>query len=91
MREKLAELAHNQWSGWMEYLFSKGKFNADGTWTMPEWAVTRWYIQKGTPYSRLSEKEKESDREEADKFLAVLKEKSCECGYCTDCTVRETK
>ena len=38
-REILAELAHAQWSGWMEYLFSKGVLNEDGTWTMPAWAV----------------------------------------------------
>ena len=72
MRESLAELAHEQWSGWMEYLFSKGTFNEDGTWTMPEWAVNRWVIQMGMPYNRLSEEEKESDRKEADKFLGVI-------------------
>ena len=72
MRETLAELAHEQWSGWMEYLFSKGTFNEDGTWTMPEWAVNRWVIQMGMPYNRLSEEEKESDRKEADKFLGVI-------------------
>ena len=72
MREKLAELAHEQWSDWMEYLFSQGTFNSDGTWTMPEWAVNRWAIQLGMPYNRLSEEEKESERKQADKFLAVI-------------------
>jgi len=72
LREELAELAHNQWSDWMEYLFSKGTFNDDGTWTMPEWAVSRWAIQVGMPYDKLSKEEKDSDRKEADKFLAVL-------------------
>ena len=71
-REILAELAHAQWSGWMEYLFSKGVVNADGTWTMPSWAVERWQRQMKTPYNELSFDEKESDRKEADKFLAVL-------------------
>ena len=70
MREKLAELVHNsQWSGWMRYLFSKGTFNDDGTWTMPAWAVERWRRQMETPYFELSESEKDSDRSEADKFL----------------------
>ena len=73
MREKLAELAHEQWCGWMQYLFEKGTFNSDGTWTMPEWAVSRWVIQMGMPYNRLSKEEKESDRKEADKFLAVFR------------------
>lgn len=75
LREKLAKLAHDQWSGWMKYLFSKGVFNSDGTWTMPLWAVERWQRQMKTPYSELSETEKESDRAEADKFLRVISSK----------------
>lgn len=72
LRERLAELAHSQWSGWMKYLFSKGEFNEDGTWTMPAWAVKRWTTQMNTPYAQLSDDEKESDRKEADKFLDVF-------------------
>ena len=71
-REALAELAHLQWCGWMEYLFSKGIKNADGTWTMPIWAVERWVRQCKTPYSKLSPYEQESDRKEADKFLQAM-------------------
>lgn len=74
LREKLAELAHSQWSGWMKYLFGSGTFNEDGTWTMPAWAVERWKRQMETPYSELSKSERDSDRNEADKFLAVIKE-----------------
>lgn len=76
LKEKLAELAHEQWSGWMQYLFSKGKFNEDGTWTMPAWAVGRWKQQMETPYSKLSENEQDSDRSEADKFIKVIEENS---------------
>lgn len=72
MREKLAELAHDQWSGWMKYLFSKGVFNDDETWTMPAEFVQRWTRQMNTPYPKLSETEQDSDREQADKFLAVI-------------------
>lgn len=79
LREKLAELAHDQWVGWMRYLFSKGIFNDDGTWTMPAWAVVRWRWQMETPYSELSENEQDSDRSEADKFLAVI---NCEGKGC---------
>ena len=73
MREKFAELAHKQWSGWMRYLFKKGTFNKDGTWTMPPWAVERWTRQAETPFSNLSPTEQESDRKEADRFLELLK------------------
>jgi hypothetical protein len=72
LREKMAELAHDQWAAWMKYLFSKGIFNEDGTWTMPQWGVERWQKQMKTSFAELSEEEKESDRTEADKFLEVI-------------------
>ena len=72
LREKLAEIAHEQWAGWMEYLFSKGQFTEDGSWIMPKEFVDRWTRQKDTDYNNLSEAEKESDRKEADKFIAAF-------------------
>jgi len=72
LRERLADLCHRQWSGWMEYLFSKGTFNDDGTWTMPAWAVKRWTAQMVATYEDLSPEEQNSDRKEADRFLALL-------------------
>ena len=81
MREKLAELCHEQWSGWMEYLFSKsipyrpGDIQADkGALIIPQWAVERWSRQMKTPYSELSDNEQSSDRNEADRFLRIFKE-----------------
>lgn len=81
MREKLAELCHEQRSNWMKYLFSKchleyGQFDIDtGALIIPQLVVDRWNKQMKTPYNKLSEKEKESDRKEADKFLALLTKK----------------
>ena len=72
LREETADLAHSQWSGWMDYLFSKCEQNEDGSVTMPKWAVDRWKRQAATSYDDLSEDEKNSDRKEADKFLEVL-------------------
>lgn len=72
IREALAEYAHEAWSGWMKYLFSKGTFNQDGTWTMPAWAVERWQRQMNAPYASLPEEEKKSDREEADRMLGIV-------------------
>jgi hypothetical protein len=71
LREALAEYAHEAWAGWMRYLFSNGTFNEDGTWTMPKWRVERWTRQMNTPYQYLPENEKPSDREEADKMIAI--------------------
>lgn len=71
-REKLAEYAHTAWSGWMRYLFEKSTRNADGTVTLPAWAVERWERQLTTPYADLSEAEKDSDRAEADAMIAIV-------------------
>ena len=81
MKEKLAKLCHEQWSGWMEYLFSKcfkdtGQFDkTNGNLVIPKWAVERWKRQMETPYSELSDKEQDSDRNEADKFLVIFNKK----------------
>lgn len=92
MREKLAELAHEQWSGWMRYLFSKGTFNNDGTWTMPAWAVDRWKEQMETPYLDLSESDQDSDRKEADKFLAIMRGlKTKAANVCHNCGTEMVK
>lgn len=72
-REELAALAHEQWTGWMQYLFSKCAFNSDGIATIPAWAVERWQRQAKTPYAELPELEKESDRAEADKVLNLMR------------------
>jgi len=71
LREKLAELCHSQWAGWMEYLFYKSK-QVDGCVIIPAWANDRWRRQIATKYSDLSESEKDSDRNEADRFLSLL-------------------
>ena len=73
-REKLAALCHDQWAGWMGYLISKSE-RVDGRIIIPAWAVKRWDRQRTTPYEKLPESEKASDRKEADRFLQLLKEK----------------
>ena len=72
IREKVADLCHKQWSGWMLYLFQKGKFNKDGTFTISKLATERWSRQSVTEYKDLSEEEKELDRIEADKFIKLF-------------------
>jgi len=74
IREFLAAYSHEAWAGWMQYMFGKGTFNDDGTWTMPADSVKRWKRQMDTPYSDLPDGENKSDLAEADKILAVFKE-----------------
>jgi len=72
LREQLSELAHRQWSGWMEYLFSKSRENADGSMTIPAWAVERWRRQMRLSYHDLNDLERDSDRAEADAVLSII-------------------
>ena len=72
LRERLAAVQHVIWSDWMTHLFSVSTYNQDGTITIPADKVKRWKRQMHTPYDALSEREKESDRQQADKVLAVL-------------------
>ena len=64
LREQLAELCHNQWVGWMNYL--EPRVDEEDDWE-------RWQRQMATDYKDLPEHEKESDRAEADKFLNLLR------------------
>ena len=72
VRELLAAYAHESWSGWMKYLFGKSIDLSSGAVVIPGKLVKRWKRQIGTPYAELPEGEKESDRKEADRMLAIL-------------------
>ncbi len=79
VRERLAAYAHEAWSGWMRYMFGKGQtrqISIDGGtqtfWLMPAEFFHRWQRQMKTPYAELPESEKASDRDEADKMLAIV-------------------
>jgi len=76
LRETVAQLCHAQWAGWMEWMFEKVslvlKEPPDPEY--PETWIARWQRQMKTPYSYLSEQEKESDRREADKFIRLFQE-----------------
>ena len=73
LHEELADLCHEQWAGWMRYLFDNGIDNYDGSWTMPAEFVERWRRQMKMPYLKLSKSEQDSDRREVDKFLEVVR------------------
>lgn len=58
----------------MVYLFTKGTFNADGSFTIKPEFVARWQRQMQTQYNDLPEDEKESDRKIAEQISKVLEE-----------------
>ena len=72
LREQLADEQHAIWSHWMGYMFACGTHMPDGTWVMPADKARRWQRQMETPYTALTDKERESDRHQADKILAVV-------------------
>lgn len=71
--EDLACQEHEQWAHWMKYMFSKSIENVDGSMTIPSELVERWTRQMNTHYSDLTEKEKDSDRAQADYVLEILR------------------
>lgn len=60
--EQLANLEHDRWSRWMIYMFDN--------WT--EENISRWKWQMITPYAKLPEHSKESDRKEARKTMEIV-------------------
>lgn len=73
-REQLAAYAHEAWSGWMKYLFSKCEdAGEEGCVLIPASSAQRWERQMNTLYPDLPEDEKASDRDEADKMLAIVR------------------
>ena len=60
--EELSELEHKQWAHWTEYMLNN----------LTDEDIKRWKRQIETPYSELSEKEKDGDREWAEKVLKII-------------------
>ncbi len=73
--EKGANLEHQRWANWQSYLFSKCnlKEGINGL-IIPIELAERWERQTITPYDKLSEQEKESDRKEARKYLPLIRQ-----------------
>ena len=64
--EEGAALEHDRWARWQKWchqVFVDGKF---------EEYIPRWERQIATPYSELSEEEKESDRKETRNYLPLI-------------------
>lgn len=70
-RETIARIQHDIWSRWMKYMLTCGEYDKRGNWIMPKEKVERWHRQMNTPYSELTEKERDSDRERADRVMGA--------------------
>ncbi|HXG65305.1 MAG TPA: hypothetical protein VNO70_09360 [Blastocatellia bacterium] len=80
IREAIAAAQHEIWSHWMRHLFTCGEFDEAGNFILPREVAQHWQRQMRTPYQKLSEREKDSDREQADKILALLNMDSIQQG-----------
>lgn len=68
IQERLAAIEHQRWADWQKWMHDKGTRNADGSMTIPADLVRHWDRQIATPYEQLSEKEKDSDREQVFRY-----------------------
>ena len=71
--DQLATLEHERWAHWQKYVHSKAIRQPDGSLTIPADLVAKWEHQIKTPFEKLSEKEKDSDRDQVQKYLPLLK------------------
>ncbi len=77
--ELLADIEHERWANWQSYLHSKLYEIDDNRVSLnhhlkilPTELYDRWERQIKTPYSQLSEPEKESDRHQVENTLRAL-------------------
>ncbi len=71
--EQLASKEHASWAHWMEYLFSQCEVLPDASLRIPLRLALHWQRQVATPYAELSEKEKQSDRDEVAHILPIIR------------------
>lgn len=69
---RLAEIEHERWAHWQRYLHDQCVQREDGALIIPTELVERWSAQINTPYSELSETEKESDQEQVRRYLPII-------------------
>ena len=77
MIEKLAAIEHERWADWMQYMFDCGVKSGDDNigvrvvgW--PTKQFEHWQRQIETDYEDLSAKEKQSDRDQVDRYLPLI-------------------
>jgi hypothetical protein len=71
LRELLAAIEHKRWSTWQIYMHGMCLPGDDGSLTIPPAKVRRWDRLATTPYADLSEDEKNSDREQVDRYWPI--------------------
>lgn len=71
LREKLADIEHQRWADWQAWCHKILRENCPSPEL--EAVLERWDKQIATPYKDLSEQEKQSDRDQVDRYLPAIK------------------
>lgn len=72
LMERLAGFEHERWAHWQRYMHSKCERKPDGSLVIPFELVGQWERLIATPYENLSEREKESDRDQVRRYLPTI-------------------
>jgi len=70
--EQLAAIEHARWAHWQRYVHDQCEPQENGSLVIPADLVERWEAQIETPYADLTEREKDSDREQVQKYLPTV-------------------
>lgn len=71
--EAIARVEHERWAHWQRYLHQQCTRNDDGSLTIPAPLAERWERQIGLSYGELTQRERDSDREQAEEYLKALR------------------
>lgn len=70
--EELAAIEHERWAHWQRFMHEQGQRQADGSLMLPAELVAKWDRLIDTPYAQLTDKERESDREQVRRYLPIV-------------------
>lgn len=73
--EKFAAIEHERWADWQKWMHSlmtDAIVDGKAVFTIPVKNVVRWQAQICTPYSKLSEREKQADRDQVGRYLPLI-------------------
>ena len=72
LREQLAAIEHERWADWQSYLHSRlTKHGEDGMLMSPS-DYLHWEEQIAADYAELTEAEKQSDRDQVDRYWSLV-------------------
>ena len=72
LRDRLADIEHERWSHWQKYMHGKCEAKQNGDLVIPAEFVAQWSKQSETSFQQLTEAEKNSDRDQVERYLPLI-------------------